>query len=502
MRFFRPTPAAAAPVHSHDMRSNPSLLVSVRLLLRSSAVVVVALAAGRVDAAVHLPDTAMSRLADAARGLVESSPRSTPPLVKARADGHLAELAGSISANDLRRHRTPRERLAWLETALGPAGLDLGSDRDRARAATRLALDLLAEAAPDDPAVVHDRWVSAVLAGDATLTDGSIADLTARPFPMSPETACDRLAAGGEAIQLAMLDRADRAALPAVVAAILAAESAPTDAVTARINAFDHSLGGIGPDVVLELAGRSAGLATLTYVRRHPEAIRLPGIRVAAIAAVAADDPAGALELAGGETVLDRLPARGSSAIRIGLARGLRDVDRDTAITHVELAGQLDDRIVAMLAIRRPTDDPDRTLEDIKSCRTVLTGRLVAALTTRILDREQLVEGMADLFRTGRYDLAYTMLLPNTTEPNRPADDWMPTRLTILSDALARADAAPDAWIPLLESVPRSGRVDGQVAALAAVARGLTAVLPTDADLPEPLRAVLSDTLVEIALRG
>ena len=44
--------------------------------------------------------------------------------------------------------------------------------------------------------------------------------------------------------------------------------------------------------------------------------------------------------------------------------------------------------------------------------------------------------------------------------------------------------------------------VDGQVEALAAIATGLSQVLPPDADLPDPLRAVLSDTLVEIALRG
>jgi hypothetical protein len=183
------------------------------------------------------------------------------------------------------------------------------------------------------------------------------------------------------------------------------------------------------------------------------------------------------------------------------MARGLAATDPDAAWDHANEAGQLDDRVVAHLAIRIPTQDPDRTLEEMKSLRTVAPGRLVADLIQHRLDRETATEALADLFRTGRYDLAYSLLNPNTTEVKRPADQWLPTRIAMLADAMARADASPDAFIPLLESVSRIQGVDAQIESFAAIAAALTA-LDEDADLPEPLRGVLNDVLVAIALRG
>lgn len=483
------------------MRASPHLfqaMIDTIRRLASAAVPAVVIAVTPATMA----DTVAERLAEASSGLFESTPKTTPPLILARARGHLDALAGRTDAAALAAQGSPRARLAWIEAVLSSDGLGPGATRAEARAATRRGLDLLAEAAPDDEAVILDRTIAKVLAGEASLDAIPVAAWTTRPFTASPDAVCDRLVAGGEAIQAVMLDRADRATQPAVVAAILANGDATTPLIAERIAALDHGYEGIGCDVVFELARRDAGAATAAYILAHPEATLLPGVRVAAITAIAPIDPTAAIEALGDESVIDRLPARGQTAVRLGLARGLADTDPDAALMHADLAGQLDDRIEALLAIRRPETDPDRTLEDIKSCRTLAAGRLIAALEARRLLRTGTTGAVADLFRTGRYDLAYSLLVPNTTEPTRPADQWLPTRIAILSDALAAADAAPDAWIPLMQSVTRIGGVDGQIEALSAIARGVSRVLPPDADLPEPLRGVLSDTLVEIALRG
>ncbi len=482
------------------MRAQPSLfesVISTPRRLASAAIPAIAIVVGPPAIA----DTVTDRMADAATGLIDSTPRSTAALVLARARGHLDALTQQADVEALAGQLDPRSRLAWLEAALASEGLGPGATRAEARAATRRGLDLLAAVAPDDETVILDRTVNAIIAGDAGLDALPVKAWTTRPFASSPDMLCDRLAAGNETIRAAMLENADPAALPVVVAAILAADTPPTAAITQRIAALDHGFEGIGSDVVLELAQRNASEATAAYIQDHPESVTLPGVRVAAIATIAAGDPAAAIAAMGGESVIDRLPPRGRTAVRLGLVRGLAADDPDAASMHADLAGQLDDRIEAMLAIRSTTADPDRTLEDIKSCRTLAAGRLVGALASRRLSRAGTTDAVADLFRSGRYDLAYSLLVPNTTEPTRPADSWLPTRISILSDALAAADAAPDAWIPLMNSIQRIRGVDGQIESLAAISRGLSRVLPPDADLPEVLREVLSDTLVNIALR-
>ena len=450
-------------------------------------------------------DTVRSHFLKASTGLLDSAPGSTPPLVRARAGGHLARLSGEIDAAGLRSQPSARARNAWLEAAMSGRGLEAGAEAGIARSATREALILLADAAPDDPAVRLDRIVSAIEAGEGDAIDLSglqAADLGHRPFVTSPDAICDRLARErGVPAALAMLDLADAGALPEVVASVHAEDLDANEAIATRLAALDHSSTGIGPTVIAELARRGAGAAVFRYVQAHPESVSLPGTRTAAIAAVAAVDPENAIVLAGGPEVLGRLPGAGRVAVETAMARGLAATDPDAAWDHANEAGQLDDRIVAHLAIRVPTQDPDRTLEEMKSLRTVAPGRLVADLIQHRVDRETATEALADLFRTGRYELAYSLLIPNTTEVKRPADQWLPTRIALLADAMARADASPDAFIPLLESVSRIRGVDAQIESFAAIASALTA-LDEDADLPEPLRAVLNDVLVAIALRG
>ena len=460
--------------------------------------------AGIADPAVA-GDTVRTRFVEAATGLLDSAPTDTPTLTHARARGHLARMQGEIDPAELRTLRTPRARLAWLEAAMADRGLAAGESAEIARRATREALDLLAESHPDDPAVRLDRMVSAIESaeGDSVdLGDLRAADLGHRPFAASPDAICDRLVAGrGAAAAIAMLDLADDAVLPEVVASVVAAGLDADPDVAARLDALDHSSTGIGPTVIFELARRQAGHGVDRYVQAYPVSVVLPGVRTAAITAVAPADPEAAIALAGSVEVLDRLPGAGRIAVRTGLARGLAATDPDAAWDQANQAGQLDDRIIAFMAARSPGEDPGRMLDDVKSLRTVAPGRLVGDLVEQRLDRETAIEAIADLFRTGRYDLAYSLLIPNTTELARPADQWLPTRIDLLAEALVRADAAPDAFIPLLASTARLHGVDAQTQAFADLATSL-GELDEQADLPEPLREVLSEVLVEIALRG
>jgi hypothetical protein len=489
------------------MRSLPPLPI-LRLLpgLLTGFVVSTATAGGSpLEVTTVREDTIRTRFVDAADGLLESTPGSTPELILSRARGHLASLSGAVDADALRTIRTPRARLAWLEAAMASQGLAAGERPEQARSATRRALDLLASTHPEDPSIVLDRRVASIESAPGDVVDLSgltPKDLGHRPFATSPDAICDRLVASrGIPAAIAMLDLADAATLPQVVACVLASDLDADNAVAARLAPLDHGLTGIGPTVILELARRNAGRAVARYATAHPESVTLPGVRTAAIAAVAAADPDAAIALAGSVDVLDRLPGAGRIAVRTALARWFAASDPDAAWDHANAAGQLDDRIIAFMAARGPDADPDRMLDDVKSLRTVAPGRLVADLMQRRVDRETVVESVADLFRTGRHDLAYTLLIPNTTEPNRPADQWMPTRITLLADALVRAEASPDAFIPLLESVSRIHGVDAQIESLAAIATALS-TLDATSDLPEPLRAVLGDVLVAIALRG
>ncbi|MFM1832537.1 MAG: hypothetical protein RLZZ461_853, partial [Planctomycetota bacterium] len=116
-------------------------------------------------------DTVRSHFLKASTGLLDSAPGSTPPLVRARAGGHLARLSGESDAAGLRSQPSARARNAWLEAAMSGRGLEAGAEAGIARSATREALILLAEAAPDDPAVRLDRIVSAIEAGEGDAID-------------------------------------------------------------------------------------------------------------------------------------------------------------------------------------------------------------------------------------------------------------------------------------------------------------------------------------------
>ncbi len=503
--FRLPPPRQGPTVHSSAMRS-PLASTACRLVIVLMAGSIGAASSSATSFREITGDTAQSRFIEAAQGLLESSHTAGRPLVGARASGHLARLRGETDASRLAALPTDRERLAWLEAAMSGRGLELGASPDQARSGTREALDLLAVAAPDDQAVRIDRIVTRIEAGDAVdqvdLDELDASDFGHRPFPTSPDAVCDRLVARrGVPAALAMLDRSDAAVLPEVVACVIAAGLDTDEAVSSRLDTLDHGTTGIGPTVILELVRRQAADGMLRYLKGHPESASMPGVQAAAVAAVAASDPEAALELVGGMETLDRLPAGGGFAIRAALARGLAPIDKDASWEQANRAGQLDDRIIAAIGGRTPDQNPTQMLDDIKSLRTIPPGRLVAELMQLRIDRESLIESIADLFRTGRYDLAYSLLIPNTTEPERPADQWLPTRIEVLASALARSDAAPDAFIPVLEAVTRLHGVDAQIEALAAISSALTTI-QDEADLPDVLRGVLADVLVTIALRG
>ena len=442
------------------------------------------------------------------QGLADSTIES--PLIRARAAGHLASMAddpAEITAG-LRACSDERSRLAYLDAALAGGARSF----DRARAESQ-ALEMLMAMAPDDRASRIQRELRRLEdePGNGPIDWGSMTsdDMVWRPFTWSPETPADRLARLSPAMRKTLLDLEEPGPRPKIIAAVLAA--IPDEAVEERdqiILDLDVDEIEVGPAVMQELAYRRATNVMIEMTRKQPIVISVPTMRVATAAAIARDQPEAAIQILGGEANILQLPGHAVAGLRRNLAEGHRH-DADPELWKIEIAqiGQTDDRLEAMLALETmhpegadPQEtDPERTFEEIQSMRTLTSGRVVSGIERGFIDRDDAIQALENLFRTGRYDLAFTFLTPNTTEPTRSADQWLPVRIGLLSEALADADAAPDAWIPLIESLQRLDRLDGQIAALRAIQEGYGR-MHGDQELPEDLRLTLDNALIEIAV--
>ena len=448
------------------------------------------------------------RFRAASKGLIDST--NVSPLIRARANGHLASMtpAPAEIVAGLEACPDERSRLAFLDALL--AGGARSFDRTRTQSQ---AIEMLMTVAPEDRTcriqgelerIEEDHGRRPLDWG--TLTPG---DLVWRPFIWSPETAADRLARLSPSIREALLEMADRGSRQEITAAVLAAipEDAPEER-TGLIRDLEVDAGASGPALMQELARRRATNSMIEISRTHPAAISIVGVRAASAASIARDRPEFAIQMIGGEANISRLPRFSESAMRRGLAEGYRHRS-DPELWKIEIAqiGATNERIIAMLGLAaRHRDDadpeetnPNRTMEEVKSMRTLGAGRVVSGIDAGLIDRDDAIKAFADLFRTGRYDLAYTFLNPNTTEPTRAADQWLPVRIGLLGEALADADAAPDAWIPLIESLGRLDRLDGQIAALRVI-RDSYGRVHGDRELPEDLRLTLDNALIEIAV--
>ena len=448
------------------------------------------------------------RFKAASRALVDST--TVSPLIRARATGHLAAMSGDATriSSGLRACLDERSRLAYLDAAL--AGGSRSFDRLDAR---NRALEMLATTAPEDRAPRIERELRRIENehAEGSVNWGSLttADLVWRPFTWSPESPVDRLARLSPSMRRTLIELEDPGPRSEIIAAVLA--GIPVESTEERREIIlDLDLDGavMGPAVMRDLARRRATDAMTELASATPAVLSVPAVRIATAAWIARDRPDMALRMIGGEDNISRLPGIGQSFLRRGLAEGLRG-DPDPELWKLEVAqiGQTDDRLEAMLALAtmHPDDadpaeiDPERTFEEVKSMRTLTPGRVASAIEQDLTDRDTAIQALADLLLTGRYDLAFSFLAPNTTEPTRKADHWLPVRIGLLGEALADADAAPDAWIPLVVSVKRLGRLDGQTAALRAIHESYDRV-HGDADLPDDLRRTLDDTLIEIAI--
>ena len=449
----------------------------------------------------------VSRFRAAAETLSQST--IVDPMIEARAAAHIAAMAedpARVRAG-LRACPDARSRLAYLDAFF--AG---GSRAFDASAFQSEAISMLAATTPDDRAARIEREMLRIESeGEmATVNWGSLnpADLIWRPFVWSPETAADRLARSSDAIRRSLLSIAIGEKRPRIMASVLASLAGePTDFEAAVLAC---ELDGLirGPAVIQELVQRRATDALVRLTAIRPEVLALPGVRISAAACIARDRPDDAIRLLGGENNLSRLPSNAQSSVRKGLAEGLRrDPDPERWRSEIMQAGQADDRLEALLGLEamhrdattNEMADPDRTFEEIDSFRTLGEGRVVSAMENGLIDRDDAIAALGDLFRTGRYELAYTFLQPNTTEPTRAADQWLPTRIGLMGEALANADASPDAWIPLIDSMSRLDRLDGQVAALRAIQASYQRI-HGDEDLPQDVRLTLDNALLEIAL--
>lgn len=448
------------------------------------------------------------RFQAASKGLADSTMVS--PLIRARAEGHMAVMANDPTkiATGLRACPDERTRLAYLDAVLSGGARSF----DEAEAESK-AIQWLLATTPEDraPQIALEIQRLETEADSVTPTWGTITadDLTWRPFVWSLDTPADRLARLSPSMRKALLEIAGSESRPAIIAAVLAA--VPEDAREERraiIAGLDLDSAILGPAVISELVRRRATNALIDLVRDEPAVIALSGVRVAAAASIARDQPESAIELLRGEENISRLPGAGQSVLRRGLAEGRRS-DPDPELWRLEIAqiGQADEKLAALLALETmyPDDanpeevDPERTFEETKSMRTLKSGMVVSDIDQGYTTRDHAIQALANLFRTARYDLAFTFLIPNTTEPTRAADQWLPVRIGLLGEALAEADAAPDGWIPLIDSIQRLDRLDGQIAALRVLQESYERA-HGDQDLPEDLRLSLNNALLEIAI--
>ena len=446
------------------------------------------------------------RFGNAARGLAGST--NATPVIKARALAHLAAMSTDPKAveDGLRACENERARLAFLDALL--AG---GSRSFDPATAESEAITMLSSMHSDDRAARLDREVRRIESewpGDpiswGTL---SLDDLGWRPFTWSPGIPADRLARIAPEGRTALLGIDGVAGRPRIIAAVLAAAAEESsDEFEAIVEALELDAVIIGPSIVRELARREAVTALFDLAALRPDVIRLPAVRITAAATIARTRPDLAIQMLGGEANIIRLPGPSQAMLRRSLAEGLRDdPDQERWRSEIAQAGQLDDRLDAMLALEGRRDEGDefpnreRSFEEVKSLRTLGAGRVATAIERGLTDRNDVIRALTDLYLTGRFDLAYSFLDPNTTDPGRPADQWLPVRLALLGEALADSEASTDAWIPLIESLERLDRLDAQLAAIRAL-RASHGRIHGDRDLSEDVRLTFDNALLEIAI--
>lgn len=478
----------------------------LRGLLASLFTVIPALPGSTADAAAVRRPLA-DRFLDAANGLVRST---TPtPLSLSRSRGHLAAMSAAPDAvaSGLAACPDERTRLAFLEAAV--AGDPRAFDPIASEAA---AIEMLQAVAPTDRAPRIDAAIRAIVAAppgtDPTLSTIEAADLTWRPFSWSLDAPVDRLARTSPERRRALLDlETDAFTRPAVIAAVLAAAESP-DEFEELLDEADLDGAVSGPAVIDELIRRRASDPLSRLAIGRPEVLAIPAVRIATAIEIARTDPETALRLVGGEANLERFPSIARNAFRASMASGRRhDPDPEAWLMDTALIDQLDDRLVVrfMLERRDAVDgsrgapDPNRTFEDVSSFRTVTGGRLTSAIDDHLLRADDIVHALGDLIATGRHEVVYSLLAPNSTEPGRPNDQWMPLRVALIGEALADQDASPDAWIPLLEALENLDRLDGQIAGLRAVRESYRRA-HGDQDLPEDLRLTLDNTILEMVV--
>ena len=87
------------------------------------------------------------------------------------------------------------------------------------------------------------------------------------------------------------------------------------------------------------------------------------------------------------------------------------------------------------------------------------------------------------------------------TDPDRPADTWLPYRLDILSRAFAIAGFPPENWNQLFEQLPRLRSIDAQMAGLHGIAAGYLS-RHGDRPLPASVRRAVDEASIDIAING
>ena len=455
------------------------------------------------------PPEAASRatLAQAGRSLVDSA--SDSAVARARAEGWLDHLAG-ITQEDLNAHlaeqATPAGRMAYLEGwTSGEHGLRRSPELDWE------VMDLLAASHAEDPAARIHAWSAATSDPAQTwIPPEPTAMLVRRPFWNSVDTVADRIAAHGSTTNIVeMLEASTDAERPVVIAAVLAQDGRDRDpdiaAALADAMPEDHLVRGA---VAQELAKRRASKALATFLLTYEDTLAVPGIYAQTIAALALDDPSAALEIGRGRDVMRRIPSRGSASVFGSLAVGLAASSPEEAFIDLQEAGQLDARLLWLLALADdvPVEKLDPAMErgpltEVKSFRTLGPNMLVPLLANGVVDRDAAASVFAHLASNGRWELVDSFLNPNTTESDRPADTWLPYRLDILSRAFAIAEFPPENWNQLFEQLPRLRSIDAQMAGLHGIAEGYL-TRHGDRPLPASVKRTLDEASIDIAING
>jgi hypothetical protein len=136
-------------------------------------------------------------------------------------------------------------------------------------------------------------------------------------------------------------------------------------------------------------------------------------------------------------------------------------------------------------------------LNTLRAVRTTALDRFLPRISSRPMPIDRVMDAVV---KSGRFELAATLLTPLFAPSNQTGDDWLDRRIALLARAVAKA--APhdnDAWARLISSVSWCARIDSQVRALAAIAMCWNSARPEDA-FPQDLRDALSTAIEAIAL--